>query len=182
MLLRVGLYDTVYVSSDVAAAWQLQCHACGRCPDAEYTWQTKALDPGMVSYFLRYDENGDVRLYLLDRPTDRRLWHPWTEEEIAESEREASERGGLFQCFVKKRGEGHFLPEAFLPAHRRQRFMGELPHQWVDIYGNCACGKWQEHWIKFCDGVAAEIRAQPPKHNPGFFDEACDLGDGGHPC
>jgi hypothetical protein len=142
----MGMYDTVYVSSDVAAAWRLQCRACGR------------------------------RLYLLDRPSDRRFWHAWTNEEIEESERMSAETDGVFALGEKKRGEGCFLPEAYLPEQRRQRFMGELPHQWVELYGGCECGEFIERWIKFTDGVATDCRSERPALASQFFDEARDWG------
>jgi len=34
------------------------------------------------AYFLRHDESSAVRLYLLDRPSDRRYGRPWTKQEI----------------------------------------------------------------------------------------------------
>jgi hypothetical protein len=139
------MYDTIYVSTDVAAAWNLQCTKCHRMSNSEVQWQTKAFDPSMHSYSLRHDERGAIRLYLLDRPSDRRFWREFTAEEVAESERIAAERGGLFTAWRKKPGEGYFLPEAFLPEHRRQRFMGELPHQWVEIYRSCECEGFMEY-------------------------------------
>jgi len=171
----MGLYDTVYVSEDVAAVFTLHCPKCGQAPAPDSEWQTKSLDEGMASYVLRRDEAGVVRLYLLDRPSDRRFWRAWTDEEIAESEAQA-QRGGLAALLVKRSGEGHFLPEAFLPRNRRHRFMGELPHQWVEIYMSCRCGAFIERWIKFSDGVAGESRAAPPHQGPGFFDNAGEFG------
>jgi hypothetical protein len=171
----MGLFDTVYVSEDVAAGFELRCAQCGQAPPANYEWQTKSLDPCMFSYVLRHDEACAVRLYLLDRPSDRRFWHAWTDEEIAESEAQA-QRGGLAALFVKRQGDGHFLPEAFLPRNRRQRFMGELPHQWVEIYASCGCGSSIERWIKFGDGIAIECRTAQPRPEPGFFDDASDFG------
>jgi hypothetical protein len=45
----MGLFDTVYISSDVAASWQLHCRTCGRTPAREpiktsevETWRAKA--------------------------------------------------------------------------------------------------------------------------------------------
>lgn len=172
----MGLFDTVYISSDVATAWQLHCRTCGRPLGADLEWQTKSLDPCMHSYFLRYDESGAMRLYLLDRPSDLRFWRPWTEQEIEESERMAAAASGVFPLWRRKAGEGCFLSDAYLPEHRRQRFMGELPHQWVEIYRTCECGEWAEYWIKFCDGVATEYRSEPPTLGPGFFDDANELG------
>ena len=171
----MGLFDTVYVSDSAAAAFNLRCAHCGRVPSPESGWQTKSLDPCMSSYVLRHDEAGTARLYLLDRPSDRRFWRPWTDDEVTESEAQA-QRGGLAALLLKRMGEGRFLPEAFLPQNRRQRFMGELPHQWVEIYVSCACGSLIERWIKFSDGVALECRAEPPRHEPGFFDEAGEFG------
>jgi hypothetical protein len=171
----MGLFDTVYVSEDVAAGFGLRCTQCGEARPADYEWQTKSLDPSMFSYVLRQDEAGAVRLYLLDRPTDRRFWHAWTDAEITESEAQA-QRGGLAALFVKRQGDGHFLPEAFLPRNRRQRFMGELPHQWVEIYASCGCGSFIERWIKFCDGIAVECRTAQPRPEPGFFHDASDFG------
>ena len=69
----MGMYDTVYVSSDVAAVWSFRCTKCHRTPKPDVHWQTKALDPCMHSYFLRHDEGGAIRLYPLDRPSDRRF-------------------------------------------------------------------------------------------------------------
>ena len=172
----MGMYDTVYVSSDVAAAWNLRCSKCRRAPKPDGQWQTKAFDPCMHSYFLRYDEAGAIRLYLLDRPSARRFWRAFTEEEIAESERVAAEGRGLCAAWKKKRGDGYFLPEAFLPEHRRQRFMGELPHQWVEIYDSCECSGFIEYWIKFCDGIAVERGTKQPTLGQGFFDDASEFG------
>ena len=149
----MGLIDTVYVSEEVSARFQLRCTRCGQTPPANHEWQTKSLDPCMFSYVLRHDDAGAVRLYLLDRPSDRLYWRAWTDEEILESETRAG-RGGLATLFVKRRGEGRFLPDAFLPGNRRQRFMGELPHQWVEIYASCTCRCLIECWVKFCDGIA----------------------------
>lgn len=168
------MFDTIYVSDAVASAWGLRCRTCGRVPAAATEGQTKSLDSSLYTYFVRYDASDAVRLYLLDRPSDRRHWRPWTEEEIAESERLA-ERGGLFSFWRKKSGEGCFLPEAYLPENRRQRFMGELPHQWVEIHARCACGEFMEHWIKFCEGVATDARSEAPRQEPGFFDDAGGL-------
>ena len=86
----MGMYDTVYVSSDVAAAWSFRCTKCHRTLKPDVHWQTKALDPCMHSYFLRYGEGGVIRLYLLDRPSGRRFWRAFTAEEIAENERMAT--------------------------------------------------------------------------------------------
>jgi hypothetical protein len=172
----MGLFDQVYVSSDVAAAFELRCAGCDRVPSADAEWQTKSLDPSMVSYLLRHDDNQAIRLYLLDKPADKRFWRPWTAEEIAASERDAS-RGGLFALWQKRRGEGTWLPDAYLPRNRRQRFLGELPHQWVEIYTRCACSRSLTYSIKFCDGVATEVRSAPPRHAPGFFDDASELGE-----
>jgi hypothetical protein len=167
----MGMFDTVYVSREVLGAFPFACRACRRVPEPGDEWQTKSLQSGMDSYFLRNDEEGAVRLYLLDRPSDRRFWRAWTDEEIAESERQA-ERGGLSALWRKKHGEGCFLPEAYRPENRRQRFMGELPHQWVEIYTHCTCGQWLERHVKFSDGVALEVRSEPPRHEPGFFDNS----------
>ena len=113
-------------------------------------------------------------LYLLDRPSDRRFWRPWTQQEIEESERDAAARNDRFAFSRKKSGEGCFLPDAYLPQHRRHRFMGELPHQWLEIYGTCDCGELVEYWIKFCDGIATECRSESPTLGPGFFDDAVE--------
>ena len=169
----MGMFDTVYVSSDVAAAWKLLCRTCGRPPEAQYQWQTKSLDPGLQSYLLRYDQSGVIRLYLLDHPSDRRFWRPWTEREIEESRRMWAEGSGIFT--PKKADEGCFLPDAYLPQNRRQRFMGELPHQWVEIHGGCGCGEFAEYWIKFSDGIAVECRTKQPALGLDFFDDASEF-------
>jgi hypothetical protein len=159
----MGLFDEVYVSSDAVAAWRLSCPACGVPPDTTLQWQTKSFSPCMCSYLIRHDAHGAVRLYSLDRPSDRRFWREWTEDEIAESEREAKEGNRWAMLLRKEAGAGTWLPEAFLPENRRQRFMGELPHQWVEIYAQCECGEHFEYWIKFSDGVATEARREAPK-------------------
>ena len=167
----MGMFDTVFVSREVLSGLPFGCPACERVPGPDAEWQTKSLNAAMDSYVLRHDDRGAIRLYLLDRPSERRLWRPWTEEEIATSERDAA-RGGLFALWPKKPGEGCFLPEAYLPENRRQRFMGELPHQWVEIHARCACGEYVERHVKFSDGVAVEVRPEPPCHEPGFFDDS----------
>jgi hypothetical protein len=169
------MYDTVYLSSDVTAAWNLHCVKCHRTPKPDVQWQTKAFEACMDSYFLRYDEGGAIRLYLLDRPSGLRFWRAFTAEEIAESERVAAERGELFAAWKKERGDGYFLAEAFLPEHRRQRFMGELPHQWVDIYDSCECGEFVRYWIKFSDGIAVACTTKQPALERGFFDNASEF-------
>ena len=169
--IEMGLFDTVYISRDVAASWDLRCPKCGQRPGENQDWQTKALDPCLCDYFLRRDDAGAIRLYLLDRPSDRRFWRPWTEQEIEESESDAK-RDKLFAHWIKKKGGGCFEPEAYFPQNRRQRSRGELPHQWVEIYDTCECGEFIEYWIKFSDGIAVEVRSQEPKHEPGFFDDA----------
>ena len=158
----MGLFDTVYVSGDVAAAWGLRCNACGRTAEPGWEWQTKSLDPCMWHYYLRHDASGAIRLYALDQPSDRRFWRAWSDEEIAESRRRASERGGLFSLWVNEPGGGRFLPEAYLPENRRQRFMGELPHQWVETGARCPCGGFTDLAIKFTDGVATERTEKVP--------------------
>jgi len=167
----MGMFDTVYVTPEVLAAFPFGCRGCARVPEPEAEWQTKSLYPCMHSYVLRHDQEGAVRLYLLDRPSDRRFWRPWTDEEIEQSERNA-EHGGLFALWRKKPGEGCFLLEAYRPENRRQRFMGELPHQWVEISTRCPCGEYVECHVKFSDGIAVAIRPEPPQHEPGFFDES----------
>ena len=165
----MGLPDTVYLSEDVADAFDLKCPRCGNAPAGD--WQTKSLDPALLDYFLRRDDNGAFRLYLLDRPSDRRFWREWTEEEIAESEEAARKtESPLFP--PKKRGEGHFLREAYLPENRRQRFMGEVPHQWVELYASCECGEFVVRWLKFSDGVLEEVRHESPDPGPELYEGA----------
>ena len=170
----MGMFDSVYVSREVLTDFPFACRGCGRVPEPETDWQTKSLESCMNSYFLRHDERGAVRLYLLDRPSDRRFWRPWTAEEVAASEHDAS-RGGLFALWPKKSGEGCFLAEAHRPENRRQRFMGELPHQWVEISARCSCGEYVERHVKFSDGITVEVRSEPPRHEPGLFDDSGGL-------
>lgn len=132
---------------EAAIPWahSTQSMSATRLQHTDFEWQTKSLDRCLFSYFLRHDDNGAITLYLLDSPSDRRFWRAWTEQEIAASERLAqNERNRLFRQ-EKKLGEGCFLPEAYLPQHRRQRFMGELPHQWVEIHGTCACKEYVQY-------------------------------------
>jgi hypothetical protein len=99
----MGMFDTVFVSREVLSGLPFDCPACGRVPGPDAEWQTKSLNAAMDSYVLRHDDGGAIRLYLLDRPSDRRLWRPWTEDP---------------------------------------------------------------------DGVAVEVRPEPPRHEPGFFDDS----------
>jgi len=167
----MGLYDTVHVSEDAASALGLTCSQCGKVPSCDESWQTKSLDAAMIDYVLRHDEGKVIRLFQMDVPQGRKYWRPWTAEEIAESNPEA-QKGGRFTLWPKREGEGTYLPEAYLPENRRQRFMGELPHQWVEIYCSCSCGEFVEGWIKFCDGVAVEARNKPPMppSGPGLIE------------
>lgn len=157
----MGLFDTVHVSADAVAALGLNCAHCGQVPSHEESWQTKSLDAAMNDYVLRHDEGKVIRLFQMDEPQGRKHWRPWTAEEIAENN-QAAQRGRLFTLRPKREGEGTYLPEAYLPENRRQRFMGELPHQWVELYCSCSCGALIESRIKFCDGAAGESRNSPP--------------------
>jgi hypothetical protein len=56
-----------------------------------------------------------------------------------------------------------------LKHYRRQGFMGELPHQWVEIYHSCECGEFMKYWIKFSDGIAVECRTKQPGLGRDFF-------------
>jgi hypothetical protein len=168
----VGLFDSIRISADVGATWKLACQACGAAVLPSAQWQTKSLCPGMSDYFLRYEGDG-IRLFLLDRPSDRRYFRAWSPAEIAESQKVAHERGDLFAHWIKKEGEGEFMPPAFDPANRRQRHLGELPHQWVEMYTECCCGEWVERWLKFTDGVVHEVRDEAPatpEDGGSFFD------------
>lgn len=158
----MGMYDSVYVSDDVTVQWGLKCDACGRAPSSHLEWQTKSLDPCMDSFLLRQDENGSVRLYLLDAPSDRRYWRAWTDEQVEESRRQPVRESRIIALHTKVRGEGYFLPEAYLPENRRQRFMGELPHQWVELRAECPCGEALACSIKFTNGVATASESDRP--------------------
>lgn len=68
----MGMFDTVFVSREVLSGLPFDCPACGRVPGPDAEWQTKSLNAAMDSYVLRHDERGSIRLYLLDRPSDRR--------------------------------------------------------------------------------------------------------------
>jgi hypothetical protein len=68
-----------------------------------------------------------------------------------------------------------FLPEAYRPENRRQRFMGELPPRWVEIHTRCPCGAYVERHVKLSDGIAIEVRSEPPRHEAGFFDHSGGL-------
>lgn len=160
----MGMFDTVQMSADVLGDWSVCCRSCGTLVSGQAQWQTKSLEPCMADYYLRHAEGG-VRLFRLDAPA-KRYWRPWTDEEIEESRRLADERGGIFAVFVKQEGDGTYLPEAYLPKHRRQRAMGELPHQWVQLYASCRCGAWVEQWLKFTDGVVDERRDRSPFRTP----------------
>ena len=169
----MGMSDAVHVSREVLAAFAFGCRACGRVPEPEAEWQTKSLQRCMDSYFLRHDDTGTVRLYLLDRPSDRRFWRPWTEEEIADSERDAG--AASVALLRKKSGEGCFLPEAYRPENRRQRFMGERRTSGWRSTLAARAGSTSSATCKFSDGVAVEVRSEPPRHEPGFFDDSGGL-------
>ena len=53
--------------------------------------------------------------------------------------------------------------------------MGELPHQWVEIYHSCECGEFIEYWIKFSDGIAVECRVKQPALGQDFFENATEF-------
>lgn len=117
----------------------------------------------MDSYYLRSDTQGDVRLYKLGDPS-KRYWRPYTEAE--QEEMRVRHRGGLGEHLVDHWIErGHFEDAAFLPENREQYSMGDLPHQWVNLYTQCRacfgggdheCNGWVEFDLKFTDGVVRE--------------------------
>lgn len=163
----MGLYDTLYINKNILEKYEIRCKTCGKYPKEDF--QTKDLECCMYYYYLRYeDENNPLvaRLYKLDPPSDKRFWHEWTDKEIEEYNNIPNETNRFKFLFKREKGGGHWLDEAFLPQNRRQRSMGELPHQYIETYSHCSTCKdkndwtvgWVEISIKFTDGIVEDIR------------------------
>lgn len=175
----MGMFDHVYIEPNVIEQHDIKCICCGKLA-LGLEWQTKDVDyPSMDSYYLARDKEWNLRLYKLDEPSDKRFWHEYTDEEIEKNNKENEGRKLFKDLFNRKKGDGYWKEEAFLPKHRRQRSMGELPHQYVRVYTHCRCcdenyrtdegfiaipggtDYWKKHSIdlniKFTDGVAVSI-------------------------
>lgn len=125
-------------------------------------WQTKDIDSCMESYCLKQTNKGIKLFYMqpLNREEDKQYWIEYTDSEII-SENEKNKHSPFFSLWRREKGDGYFLPEAYLIQNRKFKDMGELPHQIMRVY----TGNWYELEIKFTDGVAVEFRRLWYKNN-----------------
>jgi hypothetical protein len=153
----MGLYDTVYVCQEVLDKYNVKCLKCAGSFDAHREFQTKDFECGLDSYYLRLIEGSHgyvTKLYKLDPPENPRFWYTYTDQEVEEFNKAHENDDRKFWAVLKRQKlGGYWLPEAYWPENRRQRDMGELPHQWVEIYTSCpSCQTLVELSIKFTDG------------------------------
>ena len=80
--------------------------------------------------------------------------------------------GASSRCGEGSPEKGASYPRPICPRTGASASWAELPHQWVEIHARCACGEYVERHVKFSDGVAVEVRPEPPRHEPGFFDDS----------
>lgn len=146
----MGMFDTIKVSSELAKVLQLNCSSCGK----QLTdLQTKDFSCNMDDYHLKLDESDCLRLYKLDRPDKAVWWRDYNDEELAESKAKAEKLGWGLPPVT-----GEWLPGAWLPENRKNRFMGEWPHGTIDAYDWCEdCKELTTFDLTFVDGVCTSI-------------------------
>lgn len=157
----MGMFDTVIVDKSLAKEINLECKKCNTLLD---DFQTKSLHNAMEDYFLT-KEGENIKLKYLDSPSEKAFWHEYTEDEIEEYNKDML-NSRFASLFTRKKGDGYFTKEAFLPKNRKQRDMGEMPHQWVEVYTSCPhCSTHNEYvglevHLKFTDGVLKEHKVE----------------------
>jgi hypothetical protein len=149
----MGLFDEIFINPDIINFYSFKCFKCNSFL-TNYKFQSKCLDSSMNDYYLNYNNNRDPKLFKLDGPSDKKYWHNYTNEEI----KEWNNFSGKF--FPKrKKGDGHWTTEAFWPKNRKNRDMGQLPHQWMYIYVVCSCDNFCEFKLKFTDGILKKVES-----------------------
>ena len=162
----MGMFDDVIVDEKVRK--YLETFIDGPLKE-DITFQTKDLECLMEQYYLAYDANNDMRLYFLDKPTDKeKFWHDYTDEEIYEDQRknalrkvkdeEEGKKHFWLPSWEKKKGEGRWMNEAWDPENRNKRHMGEMPHKHISMYSSYGeKDEWLEFSLKFTDGVCVKV-------------------------
>jgi hypothetical protein len=174
----MGLYDDVIVDEKILKEFGIACPSCGEI-DHMTRYQTKDFYCELETYYLTRKTAGDIKLYKLDPPSDKRFFREYTDEEIEKWNTNASTSPrALFWPRKRKKGDGQWLDEAYLPENRTQRDMGVegWPHQICRFYAICtACdaivnearfsvnNAWVEMEVKFTDGVVQSICQVPGK-------------------
>lgn len=156
----MGMFDEIYVDPKVLQNFNIKCPACGRVP-FDQRFQTKDLDSCMDQYYLKLINTG-TKLFYLDKPSDKtdpELWHEYTDEEIKEKDEKYQDAINLFPWWKHNKGDGEWTEKAWWPSKRKQRDMGELPHQYLEMAGFCECHEFLIIKCKFTDGylTTAEI-------------------------
>lgn len=144
----MGLFDTILISDEIEKSFKKQFKKFPKKID----WQTKDLSNFMDHYILKKDDKDNIRLYLMDTPSiedavSKKFWVLYTQEEIDAS------KGKFFKI---KPGDGYFKEEAFDPINRKHRFMGDMPHQIINIYSCGGNDFWMD--LKFTDGMLVAVR------------------------
>lgn len=154
----MGLYDAIDVLDVRGGADTIRC-SCGL---EVASYQTKSLDSTMERYLLTGnadDWSADPRLYLLE--LDESLWHEFTPEEIVGKNIERAQRRSEFPDSAwlhhlhpeLEKGDGEYPKDAHDAANMKKRYMGDWPHQYVEMHTSCPdCRRWISVDLKFTDG------------------------------
>lgn len=149
----MGMFDEIYVDPKVLTNFNIKCPDCGATPFNQL-FQTKDLENLMEQYYLKLIDNG-TKLFYLDKPDDKsdpELWHILTDEEIKEHNKKYKDMIDRFGWYKIEKGEGKWTEKAWWPSKRKQRDMGELPHQHLEMYVSCKCHTFILVECKFTDG------------------------------
>jgi hypothetical protein len=155
----MGMFDEIHVEPRVIGEYKIECPHCKETP-LDAVFQTKDMDCLMEHYYLKIGDRLDTaKLYYLDRPTDKSnpdLWYKYTDKEIEEHNENSNCMSILSQL---KKGDGYWLKKAWWPSQRNHRDMGELPHQWIEMYAGCKrCHGDITVFCKFTDGHLEEVK------------------------
>jgi len=163
----MGMFDTIYIDDEIVN--KLNESFKDDSLPVGVDWQTKDLDSCMRAYFLKKDNN-TCKLFRLEEPDEKDpLCAPfWTEYTNEENEAHNSKED-KFLWLRRQKGDGIFSSDAYLPRNRRQRNMGELPHQIISVYNSFTeeddsgyelkeKRTWIEFDLKFTDGVLVGVK------------------------
>lgn len=142
----MGMFDTIYIKEKCL---DLFC-PCGGKLDGPF--QTKSLDSSMDHFYLKKNDAEKIKLFKLEIKEE--YYKLYTEEEIKENNKEATESNFPYSFWKLEAGDGYYPDEAHDPENMKSRDMGELPHQYVNMYDRCEeCKKFVDVNLKFDDGV-----------------------------
>lgn len=151
----MGLFDEIYISSDIADSWQLNCPKCAEPLSSPY--QSKDINgwASMDVFFLELSPRGVICLKGGDyRPE---LYKVLSSKEAEDLNKERDEWDKEWKTWFSHRyqeGELFIEQEDMKPENLIRHSMGELPHCHTSMCTSCTkCHGLVDLHIKFTDGV-----------------------------